>query len=222
MEALFEFVSSAEGGLDFATIPQRFEAQGFTAEDKVQLPLHEDGSDFYDVVQEYVQSYLGAYYNYTTNECKTDDGVQAWVARANSILPRNDLPVGEALTCEGLEDILTTFVYTVTANHAHVGQISSEIADPCHSPWAWREGELCGTPRTAFTTRFIMEATSLAQPKLLDDYTHLLPAEDDKQRWRDFQTNLAAFQSRVDGRNANRARLFRSFDLRVVEISIGI
>ena len=43
LTALFKFAQTEEGGMQFMTIPERFAAQGFTSEDKVQLPLHEDG-----------------------------------------------------------------------------------------------------------------------------------------------------------------------------------
>ena len=222
LKELFKFVQTEEGGLQFMTIPERFAAQGFTSEDKVQLPLHEDGADFYQIVRKYVRTHLTTYYDYPTNACGKDEGISAWMTRANSISPRKDLPTGEALTCEKLEDVLSTFVFTVTGYHAHVGQIAAEVNDPCHSPWAWREGELCGPPRTTFTMRFVMEATSLPQPKLLDDYTHVLRRPGDKARWLVFQEELAAFGKVVDSRNANRTRPFRSFDMDVVEVSIGI
>ena len=89
--------------------------------------------------------------------------------------PRKDLPTGAALTCEAAGGRAGHLrLHGDGVPRAHRADCGGDCNDPCHSPWAWREGELCGPPRTTFTMRFIMEGTSLPQPKLLDDYTHLL------------------------------------------------
>eukprot|EP01061_Rhynchopus_euleeides_P020068 TRINITY_DN3280_c0_g4_i1.p1 TRINITY_DN3280_c0_g4~~TRINITY_DN3280_c0_g4_i1.p1 ORF type:complete len:592 (+),score=194.63 TRINITY_DN3280_c0_g4_i1:194-1969(+) len=222
LRQLFKYAQTEAAGLGWKTVPERHAAQGFTAEDKVKLPLHEDGGDYYAVVRKYVHGYLSAHYNYAENQCGADTGIQAWMSRANSIAPQHDLPVGDAVTCETLEDVLATFIYTVTGGHTHVGQIVSEVEDPCHAPWAWREGELCGPPRTTFTQLLLLESTAFPQPKLMDDFTHLFPEEADKQRWVEFQADLQEFKERVAARNSNRARMFRSFDMDVMEVSVGI
>eukprot|EP01061_Rhynchopus_euleeides_P020066 TRINITY_DN3280_c0_g2_i1.p1 TRINITY_DN3280_c0_g2~~TRINITY_DN3280_c0_g2_i1.p1 ORF type:complete len:588 (+),score=229.24 TRINITY_DN3280_c0_g2_i1:229-1992(+) len=221
IRALAKSAQKAETGMRFETPPQRHAAQGL-ATDAPRLPLHEDGGDFFAVVKAHVHRYMSAHYDYATNGCGGDEGVRRWVARANTLMPLRDLPTGDALTCESLEDVLATFIYTVTANHAHVGQVTSEVVDPCHAPQAWREGELCATPRSAFSTRSLIESTALPMPKLRDDYSHLFPTAVGKQMWQAFQTDLAAFQERVAARNAVRPRAFRSFDMDIVEVSVAI
>ena len=60
------------------------------------------------------------------------------------------------MTCEALEEVLTIFMYLVSAVHQPVGTIGAEVEDPCFAPWGWREGDLCGPPRSFFTQSAIM------------------------------------------------------------------
>lgn len=216
LRALYTYARDQSAGITWATIPQRHAAQNLG----VQLYLHEDGGDFYKVVHNFVHTFLTAHYDYASNACATDPQLVAWHKEVNMIAPSNDLPAD--ITCEHIEDLLSTFIYLVTGAHTHVGSMVAEVEDPCHMPWSWKEGDLCGTPRTAFVQLLTFALTSLEQPKLLDDYTHMFPEEADKQIWRDFQTNLTAFGQRVNDRNTQRARPFKSYDVEYMEVSIGI
>ena len=219
LRELLLLAEASKAGVTFQPTPARFAAQGIDERDTT-LPLHEDGGDFYAVIKDYIHSYMTAHWDYASNACNADVHMRSWIARVNQMSPGHNLP--EELTCEFVEELLTTFVYGVTAGHTHVGALGAEYEDPCHMPWAWREGEMCGTPRTGYTQMVVLASTSYNQPKLVDDYTHIYPDEADKQLWRDFQTNLKAFGARVDARNALRTRQFKSFDIDSIEISVGI
>merc|ERR1711907_788811 len=178
----------------------------------------------------YVAGYLHQYYNYGHNlegtaatipdDCTADADLNKWHSRVNSISPNNDLP--PIVTCTNLEHILATFIYYVPAGHNHVGTIGAEIEDPCFMPWAWREGELCGMPRTGFTQSMIMALTSMEQPKIYEDHTHVFLDEEAKKRWRDFTAELLEFGARVDERNSQRERAFLAFDIQRIETAVGI
>merc|ERR1719487_2751572 len=99
--------------------------------------------------------------------------------------PLSDLPP-LADGCEALETVLATLIYLVSAGHRHVGTIAAEVEDPCFAPWAWREGELCGTPRTAYMQGLIMATTGLEQPTIVEDYTHMFLDDASKGLWRGF------------------------------------
>jgi len=216
LRQLYTYARTASAGIMFTPIPKMHAASG-TGD--LKLPLHEDGGDFYRVIYKYVQKYLSLYYDVKRDTCKTDKQMIKWHAEVNKILPNHDLP---PLNCKNLQDILSTFIYLVTGGHNHVGTITAEIEDPCHMPWAWKEGFLCGTPRTTYTQLVTMQTTSLEQPKLMDDYQHVFKDKKAKAAWRNFHKDLKAFGKRVDQRNEKRERKFKSFDMRYVEVSIGI
>jgi len=223
MKALFAYARGESSGMTWATIPQRKAAKGIDADRT--LPLDEDGLDFYAHVKTFVQGYLQQYYAFEAgaagpDKCTADADIQKWHARVNSISPNRDLPAD--VTCANLVDILSTFIYYVSAGHNHVGTIGAEIEDPCFMPWAWREGELCGTPRTGYTQSITMAFTSMEQPKITEDYTHLFLDAESKQRWLDFSASLRNFDGVVAERNKHRTRKFRVFEVDRIETAVGI
>ena len=210
---LKQLYAFARTGIAWSTIPERHAAQGM----RLRLPLHEDGGDFYAVIQEYVRVYLQLHY---TEHCSADPPLRAWWARlTDTMTPNRDLP--PLSNCTVLSDVLATVIYLVTAGHHHVGAILADVEDPCHSPWAFRDHELCGLPRTSLVQLLTFAIPSGESPKLLRDYSQVFLDGSSKYAWSAFQRNLTAFQSRVSARNAKRARPFHSFDLNSVEISVG-
>jgi len=113
-------------------------------------------------------------------------------------------------------------MYHVSGYHRHVGSIASEAADPCFAPMAWREGELCGPPRTAIMQGLIMATTGLEMPTIIEDYEHMFLDDDAKRLWADLSSNLRVFGTTVDERNRARSRPFTVFDSANIETSVGI
>lgn len=226
MRQLFAYARSSSAGVTWGSIPDRRAAQGV---DTLLLPLAEDGLPFYEATKRYVAKYLKKHYGDGTSyargsngggdACQQDAGMKAWHARVNAIAPNSDLP---ALSCEAMEELLATAIYLISAGHTHTGALASEVEDPCFAPWAWREGEQCGTPRTSLTQALTFALTSLEQPLISEDMSHIFLDQEDKQMWRDFTAALGVLDAQVDARNALRERHFRSFDVDVMEAGVGI
>merc|ERR1712110_436559 len=134
---LWNYANTSSRGLTWQTVPVKKAARGVNLE----LPYDVDGLDYYAILKNYTHHYLAHYYDLASDACAADQALQRWYNRVDSLLPAtSDLPT---LTCAVLEDVLSTFMYHVSAYHRHVGSIASEAADPCFAPMAWREGELC-------------------------------------------------------------------------------
>eukprot|EP00755_Sulcionema_specki_P004118 Sspe_Gene.29273::Locus_13802_Transcript_2_2_Confidence_0.667_Length_3299::g.29273::m.29273 len=219
VEAVAAHAVREQRGQMWKSVPERFAEQGI---DGMAFPLHEDGTDFHRVVKNFLHSYLTLHFDYAGNACGADQGVRDWYERLNMATATRDLPPVADLTCEGLEELLTTAIYHITAMHTHVGSVTAEYSDPCHTPFAWREGETCGTPRTSLTEAFVGATGNIVGPRLVGDYTHLFPTPEGKAIWRAFQEELASFGERVDRRNARRPRQFKSFDIRHLDISVYV
>ena len=121
-----------------------------------------------------------------------------------------------------LKRVLAIFAFAVSGFHNHVGTIAPETADPCFAPWAWREGDLCGPPRTFYTHALLMMSTSIEQPRVTEDYTHLFPDQPSKNLWTALSANLTAYDAVVKARNQQRARPFRAFEPLRIETAISI
>jgi len=218
---LFNYANSTSKGIAWQTIPDKRIARNIDPDD-LELPYDIDGSDYYEILQNYTHSYLAHHFDLSAmpDACAADPDVARWFARVDSLLPAvSDLP---ELNCKVLEDVLATFMYHVSAYHRHVGTIAAEAADPCFGPTAWREGELCGPPRTSFMQGLIMATTGLEMPKIIEDYTHMFEGEKPKQMWRDLTERLHALGVKVDQRNTKRRRPFTVFDSKSIETAIGI
>ena len=222
---LFNFARDENAGLTFSTIPERKAAKGIT-EDDVVLPLDQDGANYYAAIYKYVTKYLGLYY--PEGKCSEDIAVQRWMSKANSIAPNRDLP--QVKSCEDLRDVLSTFMYLVSAGHRMVGTIGAELEDPCHAPWGFREGEVCGTPRTFYTQALTMALTSHEQPRILDGYSHMwngmVKGDAAKALWASFESDLRQVENVVNMRNVARkqtgVREYKVFLPSQIETSIGI
>jgi len=219
MAGAYAYANSSSRLIRWSTVAYKIRTRGDTV-DTFTLPMDEDGSDFYTIMNRFVRSYLLTHYDYAANTCGSDAGIQRWYARANTVLPNYDLPM--PITCENLEEVLSVMMYLVSAMHQHVGTIGAEVEDPCFAPWAWREGDVCGPPRSFFTQSAIMLSTSKEQPRILEDYTHMFDDQASKQLWRNLVTDLTALNGTVASRNLNRRRPFRSFQTSTMETGVSI
>jgi len=207
--------------------------------DSIVLPMNEDGEDLYGVLHDYVIRFLdeilvqNPYTNGSATEhlpssagddvCARDPHVVGWYRSLSRRLP-SGLP--SEITCASLGKVIATFAYDVTAGHRHVGSVASETEDPCFAPWAWRPGELCGTPRQTYALASLMSLTSQNQPRLADDFTFLFDSEATKQLWRDLKYELDLLGKRVNTRNDAREaagrRRYRVVETDSLEVSVAI
>lgn len=211
--------------LVWSTVPERRAARGV---DSLLLPFDEDGDEFYQIVHRFVGRFVAAEIETPsgggTDACARDGAVRAWYSELSAKLPSPGLP--EPMTCAALVDVLATFAYDVSAGHRHAGTVAGEVEDPCFAPWAWRKGELCGTPRQTLATASLMSLTSLEQPRIVGDYTYLFDRDETKLLWRDFTAELREFGTQLDARNDAREaagkRRYRVFEPKNIETSVAI
>jgi len=232
---VFEYGNRSSQHLTWLSIPER---KALKQVDTLTLPLDEDGSDYYQIIFDYVKQYLAHYYGAFEatigarpeapagrDACASDFATAYWYARIDEITPNKDLP--KPLSCQHLLEVLSTSIYLGSAIHRHVGTIAAEVEDPCFAPWAWRRGELCGPPRTFLAHALVMSATAYKSlPKIVEDYTHLFEHDTAKQMWLEFTANLTAFEEVINKRNDARLAAgklaFKVFEPSNIETAVGI
>lgn len=220
----FAYANTSSRMISWSVVSHKIKNKGDTV-DTFPLPIDEDGTDYYKIINKYVKSYLSLHYDYASNACGADNEIHGWYMRSNAILPQYDLPM--PLTCENLEEVVSMFMYLVSAMHQHVGTIGAEVDDPCFAPWAWREGELCSPPRAFFTQAAIMLSTAFEQPRIMEDYSHMFEDAPSKALWKTLTADLANFKTVVDARNSRtavplRKRPYLGFDPSTIETGISI
>lgn len=183
-----------------------------------KLPITEDGTEYWMIIEKMVGDYVNS--EWPGDTCADDPYLRNYWSGTNVIVyNKANLP---PLTCGHLISLLSQFFVSVSAMHRYVGNVASEAMDPCWGPWAWREGELCGTPMGTGGTQSIMGATALNQPRIMEDYTYLFDKPASKEAWKTMIESLKDFKTRVAQRNEKRKRPFRAFEPDRVETTISI
>ncbi|OQR84833.1 hypothetical protein ACHHYP_12775 [Achlya hypogyna] len=185
--------------------------------DTVSLPFHEDGMDYWCIVEQFVDAYIALYFH-TDVDVTGDDAIVGFWAALNATMPY-DLP---ALSLAALKEFITYFVFTVSSMHNHIGAIAEYVSDPAFCPAAWVEGELAGRPGTAIRLALLMIVTGFDQPQITEDFSHVMLDDDAKAVARSFTRAVTEQIAVVDARNQKRVQPFQSFNPSTMEMAVGI
>ena len=123
---------------------------------------------------------------------------------------------------ESLRDMLTQVVFTVSATHEHVGNVAQYIRNPTLAAGKLWPGQTIADKQSSLHLCVVGAITGLEMPKLMEDFSHLMPDEHSRQAVRTFQNNLEDWQVELDARNARRVQPFVSFSPRELSCSIAI
>ncbi|KAF0696553.1 Aste57867_12701 [Aphanomyces stellatus] len=198
----------------FETFPETVARQNI---DTVNLPFHNDGMSYWNIVRKFVGDYVNLYYR-SDDDVVKDTSVEAFWAAFNSKMPMQLRP----LTMKNLKDTLAQAIFWVTAMHNHMGNVAEYVSDPAFMPGAWVEGELAARPGAAVRQAVIMALTGLQQPSILDDFSHVMLDNKAKKVCKDFNNGLTALGFVNDFQNAFRDQAFTTFNPQLMDISVGI
>lgn len=120
-----------------------------------------------------------------------------------------------------LVSVLATYLFEVTARHAHVGFVAPYILDPTFAAGRVRAGAISADRQNSFQLCTIAALTGLDIPRIGEDWTHLMPDSGAKQAAVHYLARLREWQEELDGRNARRAQAFSSFSPRLVPTSVS-
>eukprot|EP00434_Breviolum_minutum_P009780 symbB.v1.2.008612.t1/scaffold541.1/size189716/8 len=85
-------------------------------------------------------------------------------------------------------------IFVVTGFHRHVGFVGDYYADPGLASMSWKSGEAFGRPRQHMIMSVVNVFTSMRQPLLKEDYTHLFKGLEKEEAltkaWKSFQADL--------------------------------
>lgn len=181
-----------------------------------------DGTRYRAAVREYVGRYVGIYY--ADDAAVGSDVVLAsfWAALV-AHFPR----IPPLSSREALVEVLTGFVFHVTAGHRHVGAAYSAVKDPRYAGAKIRPGRDMSDVQAAVQVLAIALVTGFKQPMLLGDYSHVFLRDGHRNAtralWSDFQAKLLQVSAEVDERNRGPRRFkVRAFDPREMATSVSI
>lgn len=201
--------------LDAALAEQRVDTLGD------QYPYATDGRALWAVIHRYVTDWVALYL--PGDAAVQDPAVRAWWRALVALAPNAGLaPLAAPAQ---LVTVVTQFIWMVTGYHAQVGNVVGYIRDPSFSAPKLRPGVDRGDRQTTVQMMNLAAVTGLAQPALLEDFTHLAPdthREAAVALMRRFNAELRALSEEVAARNAAREVAFGTFDPSVLEPSVGV
>jgi len=188
---------------DLKTFPEIIKDNGLEelAKDREAYAYGYDGLKFSRVIERYIKSYIGHYWDEDTiqHDAELND---FWDSlKRYGILYREN--VGQ-LSVESLSRVLNYFLFNVTVAH---DQLGARLLD------SWYAGEYPpsaiypGTPAVtakanARKAMFILSLTGFDMPCLMDDYSHLFLDEKAREIFQEFRTDLRGLGESVRSANA--------------------
>lgn len=120
---------------------------------------------------------------------------------------------------------LAVTIFVVTGFHRHVGFVGDYYGDPGLATMSWKKGEPYGRPRQHMIMSVVNVFTSMKQPLLKEDYTHLFKGIEHEEvlikAWRNFQQNLKEVEEEIDRRNEKREIKNINMSPKVVESAVS-
>lgn len=126
-----------------------------------------------------------------------------------------------------LQHRMAVYIFIVTGYHRHVGFVGDYYADPGLASMSWKSGEPYGRPRQHMIMSVVNVFTSMQQPLLKEDYTHLFRGLDpDREEhmtkaWQNFQADLQKVEEEIDRRNKEREIININMSPKVVESAVS-
>jgi len=182
-----------------------------------------DARIYRTLVRGFVQSYIELYYE-DDDALAHDPHVGAfWSALAATFA---QIPSGPLTSRALLIETLTGFVLHVSAGHKHVGAAYPLVKDPRYCASKIRPGREMADAQAAVQVLAISLVTGFKQPMLLDDYSHVLLADQKRNAttalFATFQSELGDLAHAVDARNAARRFKVEAFNPRHLSPSVSI
>lgn len=149
---------------------------------KVQeSPYFADGKLLFDAERKLLKDFRELYGYGSMGMCGSDDKITGPEAQSflNELVAENShahyaSSLHTNVTCtDFFEEILMSYIWTVTGWHRHVGTVGDYYRDPELASFSWREGERSARPLQHMQMTTVAVFTSSLQPKIIEDYSHV-------------------------------------------------
>jgi len=220
---VLEIFAFASKHYTFRTIPERVHPSMKKIDDSV-FGFHADAMAFWRVMRKYVAGFLAIHFQ-DAEAILRDRAINAFALRLSVLL---EVPPFE---CNGDDaerfiDVLTQLLCSVTGIHEHVGQVSDYIMSPDWMGTRLRaNSNMCSVQEYAQIIALVC-ATGMKAPKLMGDWSHLIPKDEHYERvlalYNEWGADLITASDEVQRRNKTRKYPIEAFDPRKMECSVSV
>jgi len=184
-------------------------------------PLAQDGMEFWNILYKYVSSYINIYWKNDQELLNDRELFIFWDVLSKSF-PGPGLP---SLTLQSIAEVLTQFIFYVSAVHTQVGSVGAYCKEPDFAAGCVGENQRIAFPQNFYAQISITVATAGEMPMMLDDWSHLFERKDAKDVFAIFHNELQQLSKTIDERNKNkkiRKWPFNNFNPAHTETSIAV
>lgn len=181
----------------------------------IDTEYYRQSKKYYLIIRKFLVDYFACYYPSKT-DVVADKEMQAMLKQLvfqlellspSAVSFMSVLPTDVDVIYNRIVDIISNFVFVVTAGHEQVGAVEAYVQDVSFCAFKWVPDALVGTKQTATAQTLLMSFTSTPMPKLLgSDWTHLFtPATGSSSpsaAFTEFQQALQTLSQECDAYNA--------------------
>jgi len=212
---IYKIMNEHAGAFDIATMDARADAQrrgmiGAKGVDGKPLdyPYLENVSNMQNVIDDYVRSYIDAYYE-SDEALAADPQMQSWFADLEKYIPNGVSDYAGGLTREGVAKLCTVLIQTAAVEHENVGNITWNYTTlPQYIPSVVPTD---GTrPTIDAYQRYINTSVLTFVPlnRLVDDHSNLALDLKGKACMDKFKADLSELQKKMDVKPFSHAALY--------------
>jgi len=180
-------------------------------------PFGQDGMDYWNAVRKYVTEYIYLFYPNEQKLHADKEFVEFWTQYSASF--PGGLP---PLLLPNVIDVITEFIFYVSGIHTHVGTLGAYCRDPRFAAGCVGEGQSQAYPQHLYTQVALTVGTAGHMPRMLQDWSHLLPNQEAMTVWCKFHEEMCALQTTIEDRNKSRKYAFNNFNPEYIETSIAV
>jgi hypothetical protein len=227
-ESWIQFFTDIISNYRFETFPEFLESKKIPSSILKKLPIYIDGKSLWNCINEYVISYLMVFYGDDTSICQDPEIKNFWMNLNKKIKGSFNLPT---LNFKNLVNLLTQFIWSVTAYHEFVGSIMSIFTTPSQSCAKLLEHKTVSDVSSYTYLIVLIIFTSFKRPKLMSDWSNVFDGEvfmksTQKEEIlniiKQFQINLEKCAYKNIEENKKRECCFDSFNPFILETSVSI
>ena len=200
-KSLVQALNDSVGLARFQTVRAMVAEKGMEGPD-VQFPWATEALALYEVIREFVEDYLFCYA--TPEEVLADPELEQFWKELENAPPGMVFP---QRSYEGLVEIVSQFIWTVTGLHEAVGTVHEYVLDPTFMGTKIRPGTETSDVQASIQYLLILALTGLEMPALLDigDSKEIFGADQrGRKAFARFSGTLQRLVKEMDERNRSR------------------
>jgi len=222
-------LSSLYEDFKYETLPEMVASKKLSKEMEEQIPLCTDGLPVWNAFLKFFESYVDFFYPDESNITTDVDLRRFWLnvdlkgefnARKPYGLPQ--------LSKKALVEYLTHLAFTVTAGHEFNGTIVHYLLSPKAGAFKLRPEKDEADIQAFVQHQILIGLTGAPRPKLMEDWSHLLPNKSEvKTMYTKLTGDLKEVSAKVDKANETvpcpgRPKICQSFNPKHFETSVSI